>query len=116
MKVGMLTSGGDCQGLNPAMRGVAKSLYQMAPDTVIYGISDGYRGLMNGKYREMTPRDFTGILREGGTILGTSREPYKNILASMGAENGEDKVKKMIDTYHAMQLDALRDPGRQRHA
>ena len=107
MKVGMLTSGGDCQGLNPAMRGVAKSLYQMAPDTVIYGISDGYRGLMNGKYREMTPRDFTGILREGGTILGTSREPYKNILASMGAENGEDKVKKMIDTYHAMQLDAL---------
>lgn len=107
MKIGMLTSGGDCQGLNPAMRGVAKALYNMDPSTVIYGIKDGYRGLINGNYREMTPRDFSGILTQGGTILGTSREPFKGILASMGAEDGEDKVKKMVNTYKAMGLDAI---------
>ena len=107
MKIGMLTSGGDCQGLNPAMRGVAKALYNMDPSTVIYGFTDGYRGLINGNYREMTPRNFSGILTQGGTILGTSREPFKAILASMGAEDGTDKVKKMVNTYRAMQLDCL---------
>lgn len=107
MKVGMLTSGGDCQGLNPAMRGVAKALYEQDPSTQIYGIRDGYRGLMEGKYRLMEPRNFSGILRQGGTILGTSRQPYKSIVASMGAENGQDKVAAMVNTYQAMQLDAL---------
>ncbi len=107
MKVGMLTSGGDCQGLNPAMRGVAKALYEQDPSTQIYGIRDGYRGLMEGRYRLMEPRNFSGILRQGGTILGTSRQPYKSIVASMGAENGQDKVAAMVNTYQAMQLDAL---------
>ena len=47
MKIGMLTSGGDCQALNAAMRGVAKSLYNKIPDVKIYGFLDGYKGLIN---------------------------------------------------------------------
>ena len=74
--VGMLTSGGDCQGLNSAMRGVAKRLYEADRDTRVIGFTDGYAGLMNRNYREMAYSDFSGILTLGGTILGTSRQPF----------------------------------------
>ena len=56
MKVGILTSGGDCQGLNAAIRGVAKALYgHFGKDVDIYGIQDGYRGLIEGECRKMKP-------------------------------------------------------------
>ena len=61
MKIGMLTSGGDCQGLNSALRGVAKSLYfRFGKDVEIYGIRDGYRGLIEGDLKKMSPSDFSG--------------------------------------------------------
>ncbi len=61
LKIGMLTSGGDCQGLNAALRGVAKTLYNELGDKVtIYGIRDGYRGLIEGDYHEMLPEGFFG--------------------------------------------------------
>ena len=47
MKIGMLTSGGDCQSLNAAMRGVAKTLYNNSNDVEIYGFLDGYKGITN---------------------------------------------------------------------
>ena len=65
MKIGMLTSGGDCQGLNAALRGVAKALYQEFGTAVtIYGIRDGYRGLIEGDYHPMEPQDFSDIRSE----------------------------------------------------
>ena len=76
-RVGFLTSGGDCQGLNATMRGVAKTLFQKYPDMEIYGILEGYKGLIYGNYRLLKSRDFSGILTEGGTIIGTSRTPFK---------------------------------------
>lgn len=77
-RIGILTSGGDCQGLNAAIRGVAKALYEEFGDNVeIYGINDGYRGLIEGNYKRMKPENFSGILTLGGTILGTSRQPFK---------------------------------------
>ena len=80
MKIGMLTSGGDCQGLNAALRGVAKALYQEFGTAVtIYGIRDGYRGLIEGDYHPMEPQVFSDILTRGGTILGTSRQPFKTM-------------------------------------
>ena len=80
MKIGMLTSGGDCQGLNAALRGVAKTLYnEMGKGVTLYGIRDGYRGLIEGDYHEMKPDDFSDILTLGGTILGTSRQPFKQM-------------------------------------
>ena len=68
-KVGMLTSGGDCQALNATMRGVAKTLYNYYNDEVqIFGFEEGYRGLMYNDYVLMKPSDFSGILTKGGTF------------------------------------------------
>ena len=104
-RVGFLTSGGDCQALNATMRGVAKALYNADPDTEIIGILEGYKGLMYGNYRKMVPSDFSGILTEGGTILGSSRQPFKNMRKP--DENGKDKVKLMKDNYKKLKLDCL---------
>ncbi len=105
-KVAFLTSGGDCQALNAAMRGVAKTLYHhYGKDVEIYGILDGYKGLMYGDYKKMKPKDFSGILTVGGTILGTSRQPFKYMRDP--DENGNDKVKLMKETYKKIGLDCL---------
>lgn len=105
-RVGILTSGGDCQGLNTAIRGIAKNLYNHYGEQVeIYGIIDGYRGLINGEYRLMKKEDFSGILTRGGTILGTSRQPFK--LMRVIDENSVDKVAEMKKHYSQMKLDCL---------
>ena len=73
-RVGILTSGGDCPGLNATLRGVAKALYQrFGSDVEIVGIANGYYGLIHGDWRVMDPSEFSGILTVGGTILGTLR-------------------------------------------
>ena len=104
-RVGILTSGGDCQGLNPALRALAKSLYEYYEDIEIYGILDGYRGLIYNDYRRMKPNDFSGILTQGGTILGTSRQPFKTIQET--DENNFNKVDAMKSTYKKLKLDVL---------
>lgn len=105
LRIGMLTSGGDCQALNAAMRGVAKTLFQNREDIEIYGFENGYKGLIYGKYRLLKAADFSGILTRGGTILGSSREPFKQI--HLPDEQGVDKVRAMIENYHKLQLDCL---------
>ncbi len=105
-KIGILTSGGDCQGLNPAIRGVAKALYDTyGKDVKIYGIRDGYRGLIEGEYDVMKKSDFSGILTMGGTILGTSRQPFKQM--RVVGDDGVDKVAAMKKNYKEMDLDCL---------
>lgn len=104
-RIALLTSGGDCQSLNATMRGVAKSLYEAWDDIEIYGIEEGYKGLIYGNYRLMAPKDFSGILTRGGTIIGTSRQPFK--LMKVPDENGLDKVAEMKKTYMKLKLDAL---------
>ena len=106
-RVGILTSGGDCQGLNSAIRGVAKGLYEYYGKKVeIYGIQDGYRGLIEGDYRLMKPEDFSGILTRGGTIFGTSRQPFK-LMRVIDDVNSVDKVAQMKKHYAEMKLDCL---------
>lgn len=104
-RIGILTSGGDCQSLNASMRGVAKALYQNLKDVQIIGFEEGYKGLIYGNYREMKPEDFSGILTRGGTIIGTSRQPFKQM--RVPDENGLDKVKAMKDTYAKLKLECL---------
>ena len=105
-KIGFLTSGGDCQGLNAAMRGVAKSLYkEFQNDVTIYGIRDGYTGFIEGNYEVMEKEDFSGILTLGGTILGTSRQPFKKIRVI--DDGSVDKVACMKESYRKMGLDCL---------
>ena len=107
LKIGMLTSGDDCQGLNAALRGVAKTLYNELGDKVtIYGIRDGYRGLIEGDYHEMLPEDFSDILTVGGTILGTSRQPFKEMRKTI-EDSEETKLDKMLRTVKKAGFDCL---------
>ena len=105
IRIGMLTSGGDCQSLNATMRGVAKALYRMYDDVEIIGFEDGYKGLIYADYRVMKPEEFSGILTKGGTMLGTSRQPFKTI--RVPDENGLDKVEAMKHTYKKLKLECL---------
>lgn len=105
LKIGMLTSGGDCQALNAAMRGVVKGLHENVDEVELYGFLNGYHGLIYGDYRLLTGRDFSGILTKGGTILGTSRTPFK--LMREPDENGLDKVEAMKHNYYKLNLDGL---------
>ncbi|MBN2508685.1 MAG: 6-phosphofructokinase [Spirochaetales bacterium] len=96
-RFGILTAGGDCPGLNPAIRGICKAAFHEYGMEII-GIHEGYKGLVEGKGRILKPEDFSGIIHTGGTILGTSRErPFKDPI----------KVDMMIDNYKKWGLDAL---------
>src|SRR5437868_14600761 len=102
--IGILTSGGDCPGLNAAIRGVAKSAMSDFHIEVI-GIEKGFRGLVENHSRVLHLHDISGILSLGGTILGTSREkPHK-----MPLPNGEtvDLTARADETYHRLGLDCL---------
>ena len=105
LRIGMLTSGGDCQALNAAMRGVVKGICSKRDDVEIYGFKDGYKGLIYADFSMLTPKDFSGILTRGGTILGTSRQPFK--LMRVPDKDGLDKVEAMKHTYHKLNLNCL---------
>lgn len=104
-RIGLLTSGGDCQALNATMRGVVKGLSTNLDELEVYGFDDGYKGLIYGNYRMLSSKDFSGILTRGGTILGTSRQPFK--LMRVPDERGLDKVEAMKQTYYKLRLDCL---------
>ena len=105
LRIGMLTRGGDCQALNAAMRGVVKGLTSQEKEVEIYGFKDGYKGLIYSNFSMLTSKDFSGILTVGGTILGTSRQPFK--LMREPDKDGVDKVEAMKHTYHKLNLDCL---------
>lgn len=105
LRIGMLTSGGDCQALNAAMRGVVKGIFSKRDDVEIYGFQEGYKGLIYSNFKMLTSKDFSGILTVGGTILGTSRQPFK--LMRVPGPDGIDKVEAMKHTYHKLNLDCL---------
>jgi 6-phosphofructokinase 1 len=104
---GILTAGGDCPGLNAAIRGVCRPAYDRYGMKII-GIANGYRGLLDNDTRLLEPQDFWGILTRGGTILGASREkPFKS--RSKYADNnlGEYKVEAIKENYRGLGLDCL---------
>jgi len=88
------------------MRGVVKTLlYNSSEPVEIYGFQNGYKGLIYSKFQMLTGKDFSGILTKGGTILGTSRTPFKTIQDP--DENGLNKVEAMKQNYYKLQLDCL---------
>jgi phosphofructokinase-like protein len=103
-RVGILTAGGDCPGINAAIRGVGKTAIVKYNMKVI-GISDGFTGLLTKEYRELTEHDLSGILTLGGTILGTSREkPFKT------DGKGKNEIRKpdlIKEHYEQLGLDCL---------
>jgi ATP-dependent phosphofructokinase / diphosphate-dependent phosphofructokinase len=103
MRIGILTAGGDCPGINAAIRGVGKTAIVKYGMELI-GISDGFTGMINKDYTELSEKDLSGILTLGGTILGTSREkPFK----SSGKKNEIKKPALIREHYEQLGLDCL---------
>lgn len=101
-KIGILTAGGDCPGLNAAIRGVGKTAI-VKYDMEVIGISSGFLGLINKDFIELTESSLSGILTLGGTILGTSREkPFKK-----SGPLSIDKPKLIKKHYDELGLDCL---------
>ena len=100
MKIGILTSGGDCPGINATIRGVCKTAinhYGME----VFGIRSGFRGLLDNDIEPLTEKSLSGLLNLGGTILGTSREkPFKKRLSAAS----EDKPALMLKNIHELFL------------
>jgi len=103
-RFGILTAGGDCPGLNAAIRGVCRAAHDLY-DMEIIGIAKGFRGLIYEDTKVLKPEDFTGILTRGGTILGSSREkPFSNVDKD---EVALEKVSAIKETYLKLKLDCL---------
>lgn len=101
-KIGILTAGGDCPGLNAAIRGVGKTAIVKYGMDVI-GISSGFLGLLDKEYFPLEENMLSGLLTEGGTILGTSREkPFKK-----SKRHNIDKPNRIKETYNELGLDCL---------
>ncbi len=91
-RIGVLTGGGDCPGLNAVIRAVVRKGVERHGD-VIVGFRNGYRGVLDGSVVELTPQSARGILHRGGTILGTSRaDPFK-------VEGGVELMRENLDAY-----------------
>jgi 6-phosphofructokinase 1 len=105
---GILTAGGDCPGLNAAIRGVCRAGHDKFGMRIV-GIANGFRGLIENDARELYPSDYYGIITRGGTILGASREkPFKDDLKDgFASVHVEDKISSIKANYKALGLDAL---------
>jgi len=107
-RIGIMTGGGDCPGLNAVIRSIAKPAMSYYNATVI-GIMDGYEGLVEGRHRELTPLDVLGIINQGGTILGTSNkgDPFHFPMGERNNIKIVDASAQVIEHYRNLQLDAL---------
>jgi len=95
MRVGILTGGGDCPGLNAVIRAVGRRAFTRGWEVV--GVREGWRGLVEGVFTPLGPREISGLLPRGGTILGTTRtNPYKI-----------DAVERVLEHFERERLDAL---------
>jgi ATP-dependent phosphofructokinase / diphosphate-dependent phosphofructokinase len=96
VKVGVLTGGGDCPGLNAVIRAVARR--SMLREHEVVGVHSGWRGLVDGVFEPLGPREISGLLPRGGTIIGTSRtNPYR-------VDGGVDAV---LENFASEGFDAL---------
>ena len=105
-RIGVLTGGGDAPGLNAVIRAVVKSACNSRIECI--GIEDSFGGLMNpGGTRPLTPRDVRGIIRLGGTILGTTNRGNPFAFPAADGVGTTDRSGLVVESFHAMGLDAL---------
>jgi 6-phosphofructokinase 1 len=105
-RIGVLTGGGDAPGLNAVIRAVVKTAANAGIETV--GIEDSFDGLLEmDRSRLLTPRDVTGILRMGGTILGTLNHgnPFDSLVNT--SDGPRPYGERVVEMFHRMKLDAL---------
>jgi phosphofructokinase-like protein len=105
-RIGVLTGGGDAPGLNAVIRAVVKSACNAGLECV--GLHDSFAGLIEpGRWRLLTPRDVTGILRIGGTILGTSNRSDPFAYRVPGLAGTVDRSPQALAMFRGLGLDAL---------
>ena len=105
-RIGVMTGGGDAPGLNAVIRAVVKSAYNCKCEVI--GLEDSFDGLIEpDRSRPLTPKDVTGILRIGGTILGTTNRgnPFAYPVDTSGGQR--DYSERCVEMFHALKLDAL---------
>ncbi|MEW6509517.1 MAG: ATP-dependent 6-phosphofructokinase [Bacteroidota bacterium] len=107
-RIGILTGGGDCPGLNAVIRSIAKPAMSYYHATVV-GIIDGFEGLVEGRHRELSPIDVLGIINQGGTILGTSNkgDPFHFPMGERSNIRIVDASQQVVDHYRNLKLDVL---------
>ena len=107
-RIGILTGGGDCPGLNAVIRAVAKAA--LGGELEVMGIEDGYRGLIENRLRPLEANDVSGILTAGGTILGSCNKsnPAKYAMQDeQGRWVTRDVRDQVVEHYRQARLDAL---------
>ncbi len=108
MKIGILTGGGDCPGLNAVIRAASKSALKKGWEVI--GFKDGYKGLIENKFIKIKDKDVSGIITKGGTILGTSNKanPFAYTLRPFGTSaSPRDISSKAIANFRKHKLSAL---------
>ncbi|MFH2049136.1 MAG: 6-phosphofructokinase, partial [bacterium] len=107
-RIGILTGGGDCPGLNAVIRAVVKTA-ENDYDIRVIGFKDGYEGLIENRYMELSNKDVSGILTYGGTILGTSNkaDPFHFPVLEDETYIYLDRSSQAIRNFEALGLDAL---------
>ena len=101
--IGILTAGGDCPGLNAAIRGIGKTAISQY-DMQVIGFYDGFRGLMENRFVRMEEKFLSGILTLGGTVLGTSRDKPNKM--QIGGKI-MDMTDVIVENYYKHHLDCL---------
>src|SRR5688572_17957700 len=105
-RIGVMTGGGDAPGLNAVIRAVVKGAYHVQCEVI--GLEDSFDGLIEpNRWRPLTPKDVTGILRIGGTILGTTNRgnPFAYPVDTSGGKR--DYSDRCVEMFHELKLDAL---------
>jgi phosphofructokinase-like protein len=107
-RIAILTGGGDCPGINAVIRAVAKKAILQHGLEVI-GIEDGYEGAILNHYRKLKFKDVSGIITQGGTILGTSNiaNPYRYAVKKNGIVEFEDVSKETVANLEKLEIDCL---------
>src|SRR5918999_6407707 len=105
-RIGVLTGGGDAPGLNAVIRAVVKAGTNAQCEVV--GLEDSFDGLIEpDRWRRLEPKDVTGILRVGGTILGTTNRGNPFLYPIETSEGSRDYSKRCVDMFHQLGLDGL---------
>jgi len=107
-RIGIMTGGGDCPGLNAVIRAVAKrAMFEHGWE--VFGIEDGYEGMIKRRFRRLEAADVSGILATGGTILGTSNtsDPYAYCVPGAKTAARKDVSDRVVANIRQKKLDAL---------
>lgn len=107
-RIGVLTGGGDCPGLNAVIRAIVKTAVNIY-DYEVMGFLDGYKGLVYNRFMKLTPDDVSGLLDKGGTILGTtdSFDPFNMVVDVDGDKQNKDMSARIIDNLKMHDIEGV---------